>query len=738
MTTECARRKSRCRPRPVALRRALAALLLIVACVPAPLGAQVQVDGDTQVRSLRFSGARSLPERELRGALQTRERGSAYGLRSALARLPLIDPPPRHPFSPRVLQEDVVRLRRLYRRSGFPQVQVRYDVRKDAEQNLLDITFVIDEGRPLLVSDVTVTGPDSLAPLPVPEGERRSWQAMERRVRSLRGRRLDVGEARAMRARLESWWRDRGFPAAVAHGRLEADSARSEGSVRMRVFPGPYCRFGPINVADSLSISERAVERELPFREGDRYSEKALEEGRNELQQLEIVRLARLTTPALPPADSLSASPADSLLPVSVEIVEAKPRLVSGELGYVTDAGLSSEARWTHRNFTGEARSLTVAAVAQTGVLATTSNPDIRYRGSFSFQQPYFLDRRVSALLSPYGEYRDDIHDRSFEYGTTATLVYRLRPQLSASLDYRIAWRHIYEYRLEDLLSGDIDLLTFLTLYSQGLLDTLGSDLRTSVFGLTTNLGNLDDIANPRRGVLLRPAVQVTAPAGLTSTQYWRVGAAGYGFQPLSRRVTLAGRVFVGRLFPFGRSLPVTEDEGALEFLQLRDVTFTAGGSGDVRGWGSRLLGPKAPDLRIYQEGDSLRLEADGYVPVGGFSRTTFSLELRLPFPGLGPTFASHVFFDAGRVWTSDRRFNPGPDPYDEQRFFYATGAGMDVITPVGPIRVSVGYKLNPSIPDLVDSGDLLQAEIEGRPIDELKRHNSRRWHVHLAIGSSF
>ena len=188
-----------------------------------------------------------------------------------------------------------------------------------------------------------------------------------------------------------------------------------------------------------------------------------------------------------------------------------------------------------------------------------------------------------------------------------------------------------------------------------------------------------------------------------------------------------------GFLFTEG---PVWHPTG--KFLQLRDATFTAGGSGDVRGWDNRLLGPKVPDVRFTTVGDSLVPYVEGYVPLGGFTRTSFSLELQLPLPGFGPKVGWHTFLDGGRVWTNDARYDLEGDPNGQERLFVATGAGIDIRTPVGPIKFSVGYKLNPSITDLVDGADLQQGVTAGIPIDDLPKKNSRRWQLHLAIGASY
>jgi outer membrane protein assembly factor BamA len=116
----------------------------------------------------------------------------------------------------------------------------------------------------------------------------------------------------------------------------------------------------------------------------------------------------------------------------------------------------------------------------------------------------------------------------------------------------------------------------------------------------------------------------------------------------------------------------------------------------------------------------------------------SFSFELQLPLPGMGPNFGAHVFLDGGRVRTEDHRFNLQQGEHGQDRTFYATGAGVDMRTPVGPIKMGFGYKLNPSLTDLVDPAVLLQAAAQGQPVDDLPREQSRRWQFYLAIGASY
>ena len=263
-------------------------------------------------------------------------------------------------------------------------------------------------------------------------------------------------------------------------------------------------------------------------------------------------------------------------------------------------------------------------------------------------------------------------------------------------------------------------------------------DVRTNRLGLDLLYGEVDDALSPRQGWIGRAAVEMAGPAGLSNVQYGRLEASLTGLWALSRAVGMVGRVSGGRLFPRGQSVPSDPDDILFELLRLRDAVFTAGGTDDVRGWGRGLLGPKVPDLRLVERGDSVVASADRWLVLSGLSRFTASVEMRLPFPGLGPSHGTHLFLDAGRIWTSDDRFHDptlARDPLDQERVFFGAGAGVEFGTIVGPLRIDLGYKLNPSALDLRSPDAVAKALVAGQPISSVPINGLSRWHLHLAIG---
>jgi outer membrane protein insertion porin family len=266
-------------------------------------------------------------------------------------------------------------------------------------------------------------------------------------------------------------------------------------------------------------------------------------------------------------------------------------------------------------------------------------------------------------------------------------------------------------------------------------------NVNTSRLGLSIVFGEVDNPVGPRNGYITRASVEAAGPAAISTVQYGRLEASVTGFLPLGRSAGLVARVSGGRLLPFGESVPDSLGDILPELLRLRDAVFTAGGTGDVRGWGNGLLGPKVPDLRLIEQGDSVVASADRYLVLAGLARLTGSLELRMPFPFLGPRHGTHLFLDAGRIWTPDNRFydSSAPrDPLGQEKPFFGTGFGVEFGTIVGPLRIDLGYKLNPSPLDLRDPDPVAKAIVAGRPISSVPTSSLNRWHLHIAIGRTY
>ncbi|MFL5515819.1 MAG: outer membrane protein assembly factor [Gemmatimonadales bacterium] len=691
--------------------------------------ALIGIGPGTEVRKIQldFQGEHRLTEGELRSQMALTERPSMIFLHKILGWFPLVGPVGAHPFDPLELQRDVVRLRDLYHRNGYLDALVTYDVAYHAEPDLVDITYHVREGSPLVLRTLRFVAPGN-APLNLAPELAQPWAEFTRLESEERGR-FGEGERQGLADRTSRWLRNRGYPFATVEANVLVDTAANRADVTVAAEPGVRARVREVAVTGNQTVPDRQFARQLPISQGDWYDANRLEQGRQQLSQLSAVRLALIKVPR--------PSAQDSSVVVNLQVAENPPYLVRGDAGLVSTGGLTGNVEWTDRTFLGGLRTLTVAATAQTGFIALEQPPERRYRLSATVFQPYVGSRRLSAAGGPFAEYRDDLRDRSKALGFTGTLVYAESPLRSVSLGYTISHREVLDYSFSSGLDP-LDYLPLLRLADSATVGTLDNTINRSVLTLQGSWGHLDQFANPRQGYVLRPKAEITLP-GFNTSEYLLLDMGAAAFMPLGRQLGFTVRGGLGRIVPYGKSLDnVGEESPFTSLLRLRDVTFTAGGTRDVRGWGSQLVGPKLPEVQTADQGGVTVPAADRYTPVGGLARATASAEIHAPVPGLGDKWDAYAFLDGGKIWIPDERFALNAGELDQDKFFFGTGIGFGYETVVGAVQVALGYKLNPSPLDIRDPNEVLTALAAGRPIDDVATSQWRRLQLHFSIGATF
>jgi outer membrane protein insertion porin family len=697
----------------------LLALLLGVADDAA--AEKVRVGSNTQLRSIEFDGRRSFSEDELRKLLAESTLGKRTTLRGWFDFLPFVDPVEPAPFEPLELQRDVVRIREYYQRNGFPSAEVRYTLEHDTAKDLLDVRFVITEGRELDLASLTITAPDSTPPTSwLPPELHEAWEDFASDLQLRRGKRWGENEARSVDTAVQKWHLDRGYPNAKVRSSSVVDPAAHTVAYHLVVEPGSRARFGDIEVVGNHGVDAGVVRKTVSFSSGDWYSARKLTDAQRDLINLNLFHVAQVEPV---PGE-------DSTMTVRVRVEESKPRMVTGEFGYLSDGGLAVKGEWSHRNFFGGARTLTVSAVSQTGIWALEENSETLLRGSVSLTQRGIIGRSVSLITSPYIDYRDDYAGQTGSVGLDVTLSYVKDAWVrTVSLKYGISRSRVFDYKLGS--DDDSDIFTSI----QAAIDATGHRTEHSALTLAATLGSQDHPIRPRRLLLLRPSLEVAIPSPWNTVQYTRFDVVASLQRPLRGNTLFRGRVGFGRLWPFGKTTgALPPSESAQRYLDLRPYLFTAGGTSDVRGWSNQLLGPKIPDA--YVLADSVTVRANRYVPTGGLTRFSLSSEVRLPFPGLGPLWGIDLFLDGGRVLSPDPTYT-GTVDYDQERFFWGTGIGLDRDSPVGPIRLSLGYMLNPTLLDVLEAQEFLDDKNNG-VLGQRPYPWTRRLHVHLAFGTGF
>jgi len=776
------RPSARCRLVPSApslFARLTVAILLCTLIGTGAVSAQASlqlVNDETRVRKIswNFVDTQTFDTDRLEKQIATEAPGAFFRLKKWFDWFPRVDPG-EYPFDAVTLQKDVVRLRQFYQQNGFLQPRIDYPASQyDTSSNTIHVQFVVDEGPPLIVRRTSYhTQDDRQAATLFDNALRSEWRTFRDEAPLQTGNRFTEFKRLQIEESTTTWLRDQGYAFAEVTSSTQIDTTANEATVRFKIDPGPQARFGEIQIEGTHSLEPKIVRRELPFQTGDRFNASKVTQGQRELFGLNLFRVALADIPS---------QPRDSTVTVRYRVREARLRTLSGQFGYGGRPGVFGEGRWTHRNFYGAARNLSVGLIAETGWPVSdplnffgsgaTVDPQRRFRLSTTLRQPYVFSTRLSGSFEPFFQERLSdklvpaanrwlsLNERQFGFNTR--LTYEILPFRTINLQYTFT-------RTQQFTAPDPGR------QPDQRLDVGGSDLfDKSIVSLNATLGRTDDFINPTRGFLIRPSAELGGTLLGSDVQFGRLGLEITGYIPLADQVELAGRLFTGHIWPLGESrdaLTIPDDLSGLPSNERNDLLaenftfqnrfsdylFYAGGSSDVRGWPIDLAGGKV--VRF-----STVTGTYVYESIGAESKVGANLELRLPFPGLGDSFRTAVFIDAARLDAGALDLTPPPGATDVVRFpadgpvvatetdqlLVGTGAGMRYKTPAGFIRLDVAYKLTPDRLDLRrpqqvgDFAEIRETErqsaeqTELRPPSEVQKRFLRRFRLHFGIGRTF
>jgi outer membrane protein assembly complex protein YaeT len=432
--------------------------------------------------------------------------------------------------------------------------------------------------------------------------------------------------------------------------------------VTLQAEAGPRAFFGPITIVGNRAVDDGVIRRQLLFRPGEPYRRETLRDSQRKLTELGLFEFANVT---LEQQEEPTAE-----VPVVVTVSEGPQRRVEFGVGYGTEERARGEARLRHVNFLGGAR--------MAGVHAKLSS--LEQGVQLNFREPYFLRPDLSLTIEGRGWYADEPIYRALSRGGRVAVAYRYSPrtQFRVSLLSEFESSRVTAAALEDPTIRD-DLIA------------MGFDPRTGVQDGTLSALMLD-VMTKATDSLLNPTRGYTASIHLEQAGNWFPGTFNYYnvLGEVRHYVSPVWRLVFANRVRFGSIEPVTAP-GDVPFFKR----YFLGGSTSLRGWGRFQIGP---------------LSGAG-LPIGGHTMFEASSEVRFPaFGGLGVV----LFVDAGNVWAGSWDFDFGD-------LRYAAGPGLRYDTPVGPIRVDLGYQLTPI-------GGLL---VNGEP-------ETRRWRIHFSIGQAF
>jgi outer membrane protein insertion porin family/translocation and assembly module TamA len=661
----------------LAERLAAAAGLLVLL---ASLGCNRVPQGRSSVDDVTVRGAQKVDTGDILDRIATTESEKFLGLfRGVLYEYSL--------FDRNVLQRDLARVEAFYRSKGFYDAHARAGRVHKIDDKHVRVEIIVEEGEPVRIRSVRVDGLDEL-PKDIQDIARREARKTIVVGEPFEEEAFDKGIGAVRRA-----LSDRGYAYAQVKNDATVDIVTRKADVVLTATPGDKCIFGPVTIVGLGPLPEAPIRRAVDIKPGTVFSEAELDAAQQAVLDLAVFASVDVK-PDLPDPPR-----PDRVVPVKVTLEPSRLRTVRLGGGIEFDA-LKTDVHgiigWEHRNFFGGLRTFTVSFRPGVVLYPLRFNnieapnallPEERLR--VELRQPGFIEARTNGFIRP-------------EFNVQALLLTPDPPKNQPVIGYAEARNGIGVDRTFGKFFGSVS-HNLQVAYPFAYLGPKDPTLGTVVISypeLLTTLDYRNDRVHPRRGVYILNTLQAAGGPFGGDAQDVKVQPDVRGYVPVTKRVVWASRASVGFLFPRNYGHVVRDPRSVFDSTKERTTDyqltffrgFFSGGPTSNRGYPLRGVGPHDIVPFISPEFEVQRLsqacgEGTGFdcrTPTGGFTLWEASTELRIKLTG---PLSMATFCDASDV--SPRTTNIRLD-----HLHLSCGAGGRYDTPVGPIRLDIGYRI--------------------------------------------
>ena len=617
-----------------------------------------------RVQSLLIGGAQALPEPTLRQRI-TIETGDA--------------------FAPSALTAGIASITQLYQNSGFPAARIEQALVDVSAPSLspdvegaLEIRLRVNEGTRAMVSGIAFEGVKAL-----------DETALRSALTITAGQPFSSAAVVASREAVLRRYLDDGYRQAQIEARLESGATPGAIGVTFVLVEGRQTLVDRILVVGNERTSEDTIRRELRIVSGQPFGLSRVFESQRRLTALGLFRSVRIVDVGQANVDTHDVVITVEEAPVTT--VGYGAGLQGGQrLRTVEDDGTVEETfefaargffEAGRRNLWGKNRAVSLFVRASVRPRDYPDDPERdgsglalnEYRVLGTWREPRaFLDSAnldvaafvEQAIRSSFSFRRQQARvDWSRLFGEKITFVAR----------YGFGRTEIYDARIdpEDQLN----------------VDRLFPQVRISSVTNSVIRDTRDDPLDPGKGTFVALDGEVAGRAIGSEVGFAKSLLQGFVYRriPGARRIVVAGGARLGLARGLPREIGRLGDDGQPLYgpdgQPLVDVVtdlpaaerFFAGGDNTVRGFAQDRLGEPAT------------LDRNG-LPTGGNALIVFNTEVRVPvWRGL----IAAGFVDAGNVFLRVSNL-------DLAEIRGAAGFGIRYLSPIGPIRVDLGFKLSP------------------------------------------
>ena len=682
--------------------RAVAALLVavVLAFAPSLLYAQHEDQREApEVRDLVLNGVHAVGRLDLERSISTTKSQCKNLLLIAFCWLSKSPTFMDKKYLDRTeFRRDVLRLRVFYWKRGFRDATVDTAVVRLAP-GAVKVVFDIHEGPPTVISSLRVEYDSTLM------SERNVKKLMYLRA----GDPLNLVVLDTMRLEFQLAMWDKGHSDAQVDTVISVNAEQRRATVLLRVNPRWVTTVGQITVRGNEDVNARTIQNSILLRTGKVFRYVDLTESQRNLYESNLFRLALFSVPPRP----------DSIKNINIDVRETRMREARIAGGFNTIDYIQTDGRFTNYNTFGGARRLDIAGTLGNLGAQPLSEPlfqrvhaDFRenraafmqptWQASAEVKQPAWLQKPENALsLGGFAHRRAApavYIDRG--YGGEMAFTRTLAPRATASAAYR--------FEITRVEASDVYFCVNYGVCDNPTVASLRLHQKLNPLQFSATIDRSDIPFSPTKGFIARVDLEHASSLTFSDYRYNRAFAEASAYTHFRypsrdpRSQVLAGHLRFG----FVRALASAQT--GIELLHPRK-RFYAGGSHSVRGYDENQLGPRiltipkdslallagcdttsAASIRLCNPNSS-GLQTKDFTPrpVGGTSLVEGSVEFRVPF---ARKMEWAAFLDGAIIGGSRLQNLANFRDVVHGTAAITPGVGFRYKSPVGPIRVDLGY----------------------------------------------
>jgi outer membrane protein insertion porin family len=539
------------------------------------------------------------------------------------------------------LRRDIEAIRSFYVKHGYFSATVDLDsVEKDDNKNTVKIRILVNEGPQTTVSKLSFSPQDLV-----------SENDLRKGLQLTEGKAFNENIVLIDRFTLFSKFFEHGYLGSTVVPAATVDSTSVD--IAWQIDPKIPVKIDSIRVTGNSKVKEAFVRRELIVEKGQYFKLSKAVESKQNLYNTGYFNSVEI--------DPYGLDLENGDVNLDVQVRERKMGYIEAGFGVGNVHANRIFGEWGQRNLFRRGYALNLRA--EFGYRLFREN---RYSKA-NWDPTKQFELYEGALIFPHvlGTWNTFATSANYTYDATVppAIVRQTRLSLTLSRKFTRQSTMYFSYSFENIKREQVE--------------DERENSRRRALDLSFRKDTRDFYFNPTRGTYMTLTTRFAGGFLGGDDNYYSLVPTLQEYRKVTKRSVFAYRLRFGFVEPFGAT---TASGVPIE------ARFFTGGSNSVRGYRENDVGP----LGNYGE------------PIGGNVLLLGNAEWRYPLPWLGQyNFGGVFFLDAGNVWSdiddiSGSQFKPfvEPEDVDVLDFKYSIGFGVRYYTPVGPIRLDVGYPI--------------------------------------------